>query len=113
MIVNHELLKKSNTPHKLEFLMLIAGRKQKDALLAELSAAGLKLINTMYGKGTVQIGYIQNVLGLIPEENKIVITGLMQCESSDAIFDLLVNKFHFNKPNTGIAFTIPIDKMSF
>lgn len=109
----HELSCKNETPCKIVFFTLIAGRKQKDALLNALSASGLKLINTMYGKGTVQANYLQNVLGLVPEENKIIITGLMKLENADRVFDLLVRKFEFNKPNTGIAFTIPIEKLSF
>lgn len=111
--MKNEPLNKNSLPHKIEFLVLIAGRKQRDALLAELPGMGLKIINSMYGNGTVQASYLQNVLGLIPEENKIIITGVMRCENSDAIFKLLIEKFNFNMPNTGIAFTIPIEKLSF
>lgn len=110
---NHDLPCKNDVPCKIVFFTLIAGRKQKDALLTALSASGLKLINTMYGKGTVQASYLQNVLGLVPEENKIILTGLMPRECADKVFDLLVRKFEFDKPNTGIAFTIPIEKLSF
>lgn len=98
---------------KAVFLTLIAGRRQKDALLAALSESGVKLANTMYGKGTVKASYLQNVLGLIPEENKVIITGLVLKEKSCAILDMLAEKFDFNKPNTGIAFTIPIETLSF
>lgn len=111
--MNNDMPCKGTMPRKLVFLTLIAGRKRKDALLTALSASGLKIINTIYGKGTVEAGYLQNVLGLIPEENKIIITGIMRLENADAIFDILVKKFDFNKPNTGIAFTIPIEKLSF
>ncbi len=111
--MNNEMPRKNAAPRKLVFLTLIAGRKRKDALLTALSASGLKVINTLYGKGTVEAGYLQNALGLIPEENKIIIVGLMRLENADAVFDILVKKFDFDKPNTGIAFTIPIEKLSF
>lgn len=94
-------------------LTLIAGRKQKDALLSALAASGAKLINTMYGKGTVKATYLENLFGLVPEENKVVISCVLLHEHSPAILRMLEEKFHFNKPNTGIAFTIPVDRLSF
>ena len=94
------------------FLVLIAGRKQKEELLHALSEAGGRLINVVYGKGSVKAGYLKDMLGLIPEENKIVVTCLLAGDKTDGIFDMLVTKFHFDKPNTGIAFTIRVDKLS-
>ncbi len=94
------------------FLVLIAGRKQKEELLQALSEAGGRLINVVYGKGSVKAGYLKDMLGLIPEENKIVVTCLLAGDKTDGIFDMLVTKFHFDKPNTGIAFTIRVDKLS-
>lgn len=95
------------------FLMLVAGRKQKDALLDALTEAGGRLIKMVYGRGFGKSGYLQDVLGLVPEEDKVVITCLLPEEKSDAVLEMLVKKFHFDKPNTGIAFTIPVEKLSF
>ena len=53
------------------------------------------------------------MFGLVPEENKVVITCLLPSEKSDALLDMLVEKFNFDKPNTGIAFTIPVEKLSY
>jgi alcohol dehydrogenase class IV len=103
----------NNVPCSVEFLTLIAGRKYKDALLDALSEAGGKLINIVYGKGGAKLSYIKDVLGLVPEENKVVITCLMSGEKSDAVFNMLIEKFHFDKPNTGIAFAISIGKLSY
>lgn len=96
-------------PTCLEFLTIIAGRKQKDTLTESLSAEGGRLITVMYGKGSVRSDYLRDMFGLVPEENKVVITCLLPCNKSEAVFNMLVNKFHFDKPNTGIAFTIPIN----
>lgn len=95
------------------FLMLIAGRKQKDSLLTELLKDGAHIVNTMYGKGSAKSSYIRDVLGLVHEENKIVITCVMTKEKSNAMLEILAEKFNFNKPNTGIAFTVPVEKLSF
>lgn len=97
----------------IKFLTLIAGRKHKDALLDALFKAGGRLINIVYGRGSVKSSYIKDMLGLVPEENKVVITCLLPGEKSDAVLDMLVREFNFDKPNTGIAFTIPVEKLSF
>lgn len=108
-----DTLCKDKASCQVVFITIIAGRKGKDDLLTALHAAGLKMINTMYGKGTVEAGYIKNVLGLIPENNKIIITGLTPTENTGNIFGLLKRQFQFDNPNTGIAFTVPLEKLSF
>ena len=97
----------------LFFLIIIVGRKQKDALLSALPALGIRLIHTKYGKGTANANYLQNTLGLVLEEKKAVITCLSTRERTDSALQLLSERFHFDKPNTGIAFTLPIDQLSF
>lgn len=104
---------KNEATNQLVFLTLITGRKQKDALLNMLTESGGCLISTLYGKGSVKANYIKNVLGLIPEENKVVITCLLNDAKADAILEVLVKKFKFDKPNTGIAFTVPVNQLSF
>jgi len=100
-------------PKELVFLTVIAGRKQKDALLAALVNAGMQLVHTKYGKGTVKAGYLQCTLGLVPEEKKVLITCVSTRAKAHAALQMLVDRFHFDKPNTGIAFTLPMEKLSF
>jgi hypothetical protein len=95
------------------FLTLIAGRKQKDDLLHALSELHVPLTNVVYGKGGAEANYLKNVFGLVPEENKVVITCLLTRGQSDAVLRMLVEKFDFDKPNTGVAFTVPVDRMPF
>ena len=104
---------KNESANKIVFLALIAGRNQKNAILAALAKSGVQLTHVIYGKGSVKASYLKNVLGLIPEENKVFITGLISAEKSDAVLDMLITKFDFDQPNTGIAFTIPIEKLSY
>jgi len=92
----------------LVFLTVIAGRKLKDALTESLSEEGGRLITVMYGKGAVTSDYLSDMFGLVAEENKVVITCLLACKKTDAVWNMLITKFHFDKPNTGIAFTVPI-----
>jgi len=104
---------KNEEMNKIAFMVLITGRKQKDALLSVLLESGIHLTHTLYGKGTVEASYLQNMFGLIPEEKKVVITCLSTQVKIDAVLKQLVENFHFNEPNTGIAFTIPINRISF
>jgi hypothetical protein len=94
-------------------MVLIAGREQKDKLLKALTENGGHLINIYYGKGAVKASYLKDLLGLVPEENKILISWLSSCKEADAIFDMLVTDFDFNKPNTGIAYAIPVEKLTY
>lgn len=104
---------KCNISSGIIYFVLIAGRKKKDAILSALLEMGACLTNTVYGRGTVEASYIQNVLGLVPETQKVTIMCVFPENKVDAVMEMLVNKFHFDEPNTGIAFTIPIDHLSF
>lgn len=97
----------------IRFMTVIAGRKHKEALLDALFAHGGRLLNLVYGKGSVTSSYIKEMLGLVLEENKVIITCLIPGDKADDVFNMLAVKFHFDKPNTGIAFTIPVEKLSF
>ncbi len=94
------------------YMMIVVGRKQAPALMEAITEHGGHSIQTLYGKGTVKASYLQYALGMVPEKNKTVITCLLKREKSDEMLNMLINKFHFNKPNTGIAFTIPIETLS-
>ncbi len=103
----------NNEQKKISMLTLIAARPQREALLKALHQAGLKAVNTSYGVGTVRASYLQNLLGLVAEEKKIIITGLILEKKTQALFDMLVRDFQFNQPNTGIAFTTPVGKLHY
>lgn len=94
------------------FLTVIAGRKQKDALIQAMLDIGIHLINTTYAKGSVNAHFLMKSFGLVAEKNKVMIT----CVSTDAKINAFLKEldedFGFRKPNTGIAFTIPIESVS-
>ena len=98
---------------KILLLTVIAGRKQKDSLLTALLETGVQSTNILYGKGSVSESTIKNIFGFIPEENKVIIICLVSDKKAESVLNLLIEKFHFNLPNTGIGFTIPIEKIFF
>ena len=103
----------NHTMESVEYLVLIADRKQKDELLSRLCKVNCRCVNTMYGKGTVKSSYLMDMLGLVPEENKVIMTCVMPKGISEKVFAILTEEFHFGHPNTGIAFTMPLLGMSF
>ncbi|RXE59107.1 hypothetical protein [Acetivibrio mesophilus] len=96
----------------VDFLTLIVGRKYKKEILKFLFDSRCHLIDVVYAKGTVKSEFFRDMVGLVPEEKKIMITGLIAGNLSGQLLDQLITKFDFNKPNTGIAFIVPVDKLS-
>ncbi|MDR0503451.1 MAG: hypothetical protein LBH16_09050 [Treponema sp.] len=101
----------NESPNKLEHMAVIAGRNLKDQLLTAMNEKGCHVINVFYGKGAAKASYILDAFGLVPEENKILITCLILNTKAQAVFDMLISEFKFNEPNTGIAYLIPVDNL--
>lgn len=99
--------------NKTVFMVIIAGRKQKERLLPALLNAGACKLSIMYGRGSVKASYIKSIFSFVPEENKVAVSCLLNSERADAIMKMLVEQFHFDKPNTGVAFTVAVDELSF
>lgn len=96
------------------YLILIAGRKLQSSLLDFLSDEDAKVVHILYGKGAASAKpSLVEAFGFTPEENKVIITCVLTREKADNVLGLLVRKYNFDKPNTGIAFTINVDGLSF
>jgi len=95
------------------YITIIANRKAKDSLLKSLAKAGLKIVDSYYGRGVAKANDFRHAFGFVVEQQKIVITGLIKEIQRDSIFEMLDTEFEFSKPNTGIAYSIPLDKLSF
>jgi hypothetical protein len=94
-------------------LIVIAGRNLEDRLLAALSDKGCHIMDVVYGKGTVSAGYLLETFGLAHEENKVIVSCLISYEDADAIIAMLVGDFHFDKPNTGVAYMLPVEQLAY
>jgi len=103
----------NNNHDQVLFLVVVTDRKQKDDILTMLLDEGIHLINTVYGRGTVCEHFFMDAFGLNPERNKAVITCVSTYVKTEAALGALKTKFGFDRPNTGIAFTMPVDKVSF
>jgi hypothetical protein len=104
---DHEALEKT------AFLTIITERKTKDAVLMMLLESDVHIINTVYGKGTADASFLKNTFGLVQDITKVVIICVTAEANAAAVMDLLADRFEFNKPNKGIAFTMPVDNASY
>jgi hypothetical protein len=78
-----------------------------------LAEAGCTLFDVVYGKGFVKSNDFLAAFGFVNEAEKIVITTLTHRANVDNIFEMLNTEFDFDKPNTGIAFAVPVSGLTF
>jgi hypothetical protein len=98
---------------EIVYLTVIAGRKGKQKLVNSLAESGCTLFNVVYGEGFVKSKDFFVAFGFSNETGKIVITALTNSVNVDKIFEMLNTKYNFDKPNTGIAFTVPVSSLTF
>ena len=98
---------------QLVYMYIITGRKQKDTLAAELTEHEAVLISFVYGKGCHESRSLIDYLGFAGEDGKVIISCLIPKEKSLLMIDLLNEKYSFEKPNSGIAFTVPVERLVF
>lgn len=98
---------------KLQYLVIIAEKKKKDKFLKLIGDYGAKGINVVYGKGSMSPSAIASAFGFETGQHKVIITCLLKHEVAKEIIGVLYNDHKFSKPNTGIAFTIPVEGLAF
>ncbi len=97
----------------LQYLVIIAEQKKKNKFLSLLSEQGAHGIQTVYGRGSMSPSAIAAAFGFEAEQGKVLITCLVKSEDAKKLISILYNEYNFNKPNTGIAFTIPVEGLAF
>jgi hypothetical protein len=97
----------------VRFLVLIVDRKKKNTFLTVLENAQARLVNLIYARGSVKASSFLDALGFVPEEQKVVMTCLLPAAKADAVLNTLLTEHHFNQPNTGFAFTIMVEGLSY
>ena len=94
-------------------MTLIAKREDKDKLLSALSESGIHLSNVSYGRGFVRTGYVKYSFGMSRDVRTVIIFCVSTATKIDKFLDRLLVEFNFNKPHTGIAYTVPINQISY
>ncbi len=87
-------------------LIIIVNRGKGSKIMQHALQHGAKGASCLFGKGTVQ----NNVLQLIEmnDVNKEIVLIVVPSKKEQDILKELNNKFHFERQNHGIAFTIPL-----
>ena len=99
--------------NKLQYLIIIAEKNHKEKFLSLLSQHDAHSVEVMYGHGSMSPNAISEAFGFNAEQHKVLISCLIKNTAAQQLIDLLYNKHNFNKPNTGIAFTIPVEWLAF
>ena len=99
--------------NSLQYFVIIAEQKKKNKFLTLLNDHGAKLIETVYGRGSMSPSAIAAAFGFEAEQGKVLISCLIKTENAKELMDVLYNDYHFDKPNTGIAFGISVEGLSF
>ncbi len=94
---------------KLQYFILICDRKKKNTFIELLSASGAVGIETIYARGSARAGVLAKAFGFEVEEHKVVISGLLKTSRAVKLTRKLCEEYGFNHPNTGVAFSIPVD----
>ena len=98
----------------IAYLMLISGRNQKEDLLKFLNEMSANVVNISYGEGSVKHNSpLIEIFGFVPEKHKVIITCLLSHDKANEVIKMLEKVFDFHKVNTGIAFTVGVDFLSF
>lgn len=91
-------------------MLTIVPRGLGDKIVARLRIAGIRFHLVQLGEGTASSDLL-HVMGLDSTEKDVVISIVRDYRVSEA-FGVLNREFHFDRPGTGIAFTIPISSVS-
>lgn len=97
----------------LQYFVIIAEQKKKDKFLTLLSDHGARGLQTVYGHGSMSPSAIAAAFGFEAEQGKVLITCLIKSENAKELMEILYNDYCFSKPNTGIAFSIPVEGLAF
>ena len=97
----------------LQYFVIIGNTKLREKFSALLIKNGAHSINTIYGRGSVGKSILAQAFGLDSDQKKAIISCLLPTENAKAVISVLYEEYNFNKANTGIAFSVPIQKLLF
>ena len=99
--------------HSVQYFVIIAEQKKKKKFLSLLNDYDARGIDVIYGHGSMSPSAIAAAFGFEAEQGKVLISCLMRSEKAKALMDVLYNEYNFDKPNTGIAFSISVEGLAF
>ena len=101
---------KSNS---LQYFVIIASHKKKNKFLSLLGDFDAKQIDIVYGYGSMNPNSVAAAFGFEVEQHKVLISCLIKTDKAQELTQVLCKEYNFDKPNTGIAFSIPVEGLAF
>ena len=100
-----------STGDPLGMLCVVAPWEMKEKLLKALFAQGCAMLRIMHGKGSYRP--YNNLLDFIPASNpeKAVILALCRVKNLANVYGYLNERFAFDKPDAGIAFSMDVNEV--
>lgn len=97
----------------LQYFVIIVEQKKKKKFLALLDEYEARGIETVYGHGSMSPSAVAAAFGFESEQGKVMISCLLKNEKAKKLIDVLYKEYNFDKPNTGIAFSVAVEGMAF
>ncbi len=96
----------------LQYFVLICDKKKKSTFVKLMDLHGVKGIDISYGRGSATADAFAQALGFEIEEHKVVISGLISTPRATELIKKLMTQHKFDRQNTGLAFTVPVEGLS-
>ena len=97
----------------LQYFVIIAGQKKKDKFIQLLNAHGARGVSIVYGHGSMSRSALAAAFGIGAESGRALISCLVKRDQAEKLVAALYKDYDFDKPNTGIAFSIPVEGLAF
>lgn len=97
----------------LQYFVIIADQNKKKRFLALLDAYDARGIEVVYARGSMSPSAVAAAFGFESEQKKVMLSCLLKNEKAKRLLDVLYTEHQFDKPNTGIAFSVPVEGMAF
>ena len=97
----------------LQYFVIIADQKKKKKFLALLDEYDARGIDVIYAHGSMSPSAVAVAFGFESGQKKVMLSCLLKNEKAKQLLDVLYTDYQFDKPNTGIAFSVPIEGMAF
>ena len=97
----------------LQYFVIIAEQNKKNKYLSLLGEYGAHGIETVYGRGSMSPSAIAAAFGFEAEQGRAMISCLLRSDKAKELIEVLYRDHNFDKPNTGIAFSVSVEGLAF
>ena len=96
----------------LQYFVIIAEQNKKKAFLSLLDEYEARGIESVYAHGSMSPSAVAAAFGFESEQKKVMLSCLLKSKNAVQLMETLRKDHKFDMPNTGIAFSIPVEGMA-